>query len=108
MAQVIDFSAALNRVTTSGTPPYDGDMEARIAKLEALAEKTGERLGAIDVRLERIETKVDQLATKEALALTRADLHKTINDQTWKIITWMTGISTGLVAATFFVAKFVK
>lgn len=83
-------------------------LEARVAKLEALAEKTGERLGAIDVRLERIETKVDQLATKEALALTRADLHKTINDQTWKIITWMTGISTGLVAATFFVAKFVK
>ena len=108
MAQVIDFSTALNRVTTSGAPPYDGDMEARVAKLEALAEKTGERLGAIDVRLERIETKVDQLATKEALALTRADLHKTINDQTWKIITWMTGISTGLVAATFFVAKFVK
>ena len=101
MAQVIDFSAALNRVTTSGTPPYDGAMEARVAKLETLAEKTGERL-------ERIENKMDQLATKEALALSRADLHKIVNEQTWKIITWMTGVSTGLVAATFFVAKFVK
>ena len=48
------------------------------------------------------------LFRSEALALSRADLHKIVNEQTWKIITWMTGVSTGLVAATFFVAKFVK
>ena len=104
----VHFAAFRNQLAHGGEPPDNGDMHTRVTKLESLAEKTGERLGAIDVRLERIETKVDQLATKEALALTKADLHKTINDQTWKIITWMTGISTGLVAATFFVAKFVK
>ena len=105
MAQVIDFSAALNRVTTSGTPPYDGDMEARVAKLEALAEKTGERLGVIEKDVAIIKS---NYATREDIAALRGDVHKIVNEQTWKIIAWMSGISTGLVAATFFVAKFVK
>ena len=48
-------------VSTQGTePPDNGDMEARIAKLEALAEKTGERLAAIDVKLAKIETRMDE------------------------------------------------
>ena len=105
MAQVIDFSTALNRVTTSGAPPYDGDMEARVAKLEALAEKTGERLGVIERDVAIIKS---NYATREDLQAAKADLHKAMNDQTWKIITWMTGISTALVAATFFLVRFVK
>lgn len=35
-------------VESGGQPPYDGGMEARIAKLEALAEKTGDRLAALE------------------------------------------------------------
>ena len=73
-------------------------MDQRVAKLEALAEKTGEQLTAIN----------KDLAVVRSNHATREDLHKAMNDQTWKIITWMTGISTALVAATFFLARFVK
>lgn len=38
MNNVVDFATARGRVTTGGSPPYDGDMEARVAKLEATAE----------------------------------------------------------------------
>jgi len=49
-----------------------GDMEARVAKLEAVAEKTGERLAAIDLRLAKLETRIDEglraFATKADVA----------------------------------------
>jgi hypothetical protein len=33
---------------TGGGPPDDGNMEQRIAKLEAMADRTGDRLGSLD------------------------------------------------------------
>lgn len=51
-------------VDAGGGPPYDGDMDARVTKLESLAEKTGERLAAIDTRLTKIETRSESFATK--------------------------------------------
>lgn len=86
-------------------PPEPPHMDQRVAKLEALAEKTGEQLTAINKDLAVIKS---NYATREDIATLRGDVHRLINEQTWKIITWMTGISTGLVAATFFLAKFVK
>lgn len=77
-------------------------MQARVTKLEAVAEKTGERLAQIDMRLARIETKQDEFIKHYA---TRDDLYKAINDQTWKIITWTTGLGAALVAITFFIAR---
>lgn len=51
-ADLYDFEEKLRRVSkkveSRGDPPYDGGMEARIAKLEALAEKTGDRLAALE------------------------------------------------------------
>lgn len=49
-------------------------------------------------RLTKIETRLEHMPTK-------AEFHKEISDQTWKLITWVTGIATLLVAATFFIAK---
>lgn len=60
-------------------PPGPPDMDARISKLEALTEKTGERLHSIDIRLTKIETKMDQFSTKE-------DMHKEFGSLTWKLI----------------------
>ena len=105
MTNVVDFSSARSQVAPGGSPPYDGWMEVRVANLEALAEKTGERLGVIERDAAIIKS---NYATREDLQAAKADLHKAMNDQTWKIITWMTGISTALVAATFFLARFVK
>lgn len=46
-------------------------MEARVSKLEALVEKTGERLGAIETRLTKIELLMDGFTKHYA---TKADL----------------------------------
>lgn len=105
MTNVVDFSSARSQVAPGGSPPYDGGMEVRVANLETLAEKTGERLGVIERDAAIIKS---NYATREDLQAAKADLHKAMNDQTWKIITWMTGISTALVAATFFLVRFVK
>jgi len=112
MANVVDFSTARGRVTTGGSPPYDGDMEARVASLEALAEKTSGQLGAIERDLAVIKgdyaTKADIMATKTDIMAAKADLYKAINDQTWKIVTWTTGLGAALVAITFFIARNVR
>jgi hypothetical protein len=81
---------AIRGLEPPGGPPHNGDMEQRIAKLEAI---------------------IPTLATKEDLARTegalRAEIHKSINEQTWKLITWMSTIALALVSATYFIATHV-
>ena len=57
-------------------------MEQRVTKLEALAEKTGERLHAIEHRLTRIEAKQDEFTKHYA---TKSDLTDAKNS----IIMWV-------------------
>lgn len=97
-------------------PPDNGGMDARIAKLESIAEKTGERFTAIDLKLIKIETRLDTFATtfatKEDLARVegsiRADMHKEFTAQTWRIIGAMLTFGALLSAAVFFIARNVK
>ena len=58
-------------------------MDQRVAKLEALAEKTGEQLTAINKDLAVVRS---NHATREDIATLRGDVHRLINEQTWKII----------------------
>lgn len=81
------------------------DLPTRVTQLEAVAEKTSVQLVALEKDVAVIRS---NYATKEDIAQLRGELYKAINDQTWKMIMWMTGISTALVAATFFIARFVK
>lgn len=74
---------------TGGVPPYDGDMEARVLKLEDFALETRDRLT-------RIETKLDATATK-------ADLMEAVNGQ----IKWMIVTAVGLGVAAITVMTFV-
>ncbi|MBR8027810.1 hypothetical protein KDX27_22660 [Burkholderia cenocepacia] len=69
-------------------------MEARIAALEAANLDNRERLA-------RIETRLESVATRE-------DLHREINAQTWKLVTFVCSFGTALVAATYFLAKHVQ
>ena len=63
---------------SSGPPdPPDDDMQARVAKLESLAEKTGERLNAIE----------RDLAVIKSNYATKADLAEGNN----RIIMWVVG-----------------
>lgn len=71
----------------AGTPPEPPDnMEARVAKLE-------DRMSKIDSEIVRVEHSL------------KAEIHRAINDQTWKLITWTTGLGAALVTAVFFIAR---
>lgn len=74
----------------------DGDMEARVAKLEDFAKDTSEKLVGIGERLVRIETRMEAFATK-------ADLH----DMTSQMIKWVVGAAVGLGIAGITVMTFV-
>ena len=68
-----------------------GDMEARISKLEALAEKTGARLAAIETRLTKIEMRSENVPTKAELAEATGSLEGKIGDAKASIIMWVVG-----------------
>ena len=110
--RVIDLRSVNRQLRGDGEPPDNGGMEHRIAKLESLAEKTGERFFAIENRLTRIDAKQDDFAkhyaTKEDLALLKADMFKAMNDQTWKIIGAMITFGTLLSGIVFYVARNVR
>ena len=101
----INLKSVKRQLRADGEPPDNGEMQARIAKLESLAEKTSERLI-------RIEAKQDDFAkhyaTKDDLALLKADVYKAMNEQTWKIIGTMVTFGTLLVGAVFFIARNVR
>ena len=101
----INLRAVRDQLQPGGEPPDNGDMEARVAKLESLAEKTSERLI-------RIEAKQDDFAkhyaTKEDLALLKADVYKAMNEQTWKIIGAMITFGTLLSGIVFYIARNVR
>lgn len=67
-----------------GGGPHNGDMEPRVAALEAA---------------------VKHLATKEDLARLEGSFHKEMTAQTWKLVTFVCGFGTALVAATYFIVK---
>lgn len=72
MGKVIDFSSLRQQLHGGGEPPDNRDMDVRIAHLERLAEKTGERLAALEVQITRVDTRVEEgfkrLASKADVA----------------------------------------
>jgi hypothetical protein len=91
-------SGTTDGVDSGGGPPHDGDMEERVKKLEGMAEKTVDRLAT----LER------DIAVIRSNYVTKEDLHREISAQTWKLVTFVCGFGTALVAATYFLATHVK
>ena len=80
----VHFTDFRNQMAPGGEPPYDGGMEARVAKLEGLAEKTGEQLRAIEKDVALIRQKQDEFTKHYA---TKADLTDAKNS----IIVWVVG-----------------
>ena len=107
MGKVLNMNlrAVRDQLQPGGEPPDNGDMEARIAKLESLAEKTSERLAAIEKDVSVIKS---NYATKEDLARLNADVFKAMNDQTWKIIGAMITFGTLLSGIVFYIARNVR
>jgi hypothetical protein len=68
----------------------NGRMEARVAKLETLSEKTGERLNAIDLRLVKIETRLDHIDGKLSTEMATKDgMKAAITEAKNSIIMWV-------------------
>lgn len=88
--------ASRNPVADGGGPPYDGEMEARIAKLEEFVVEARTDLRAIDVRLSKIEMRLDVTAT-------RADIQESAN----ATIKWVVATAALLGAAAITVMTFV-
>ena len=84
MSNVVDvnFRALSADLRGSGEPPDNGDMDARIAKIETLAEKTGERLVTIEKDVAIIRSQMDGFTKHYA---TKADLTDAKNS----IIMWV-------------------
>ena len=73
---------------------YDDGMETRVGKLEEFVSDARDRLT-------RIETRLDQTATS-------AEMRKEMTDQTWRLVSFVCGFGTALVAATYFMATQVR
>lgn len=71
-------------------------MEARVVKLEEFASETRERLA-------RIETRLEQTATKTDVEALRVEMHKGFAD----IVKWMVGLAIVMSASAVTVMTFV-
>ncbi|MGP9826873.1 hypothetical protein ACT048_20580 [Ectopseudomonas khazarica] len=83
----------------SGEPPNGGaSVEKRVEKLEGT-------MADVQVRLIRVESKLDLIATKENLAQLQGEMFKALNEQTWKFIGAATGLSALFATIAFGLAR---
>ncbi|SDI56531.1 hypothetical protein [Pseudomonas abietaniphila] len=87
--------------TGGGNPPGGSELERRVEKLEAT-------MAEIQVRLIRVELKLDSTATKADLSDLATSFHKSMTEQTWKFITAAIGMSGLFAAISFGVAHLMK
>lgn len=72
--------------TGGSEPPGDTPLEKRVEKLETA-------MADVQVRLIRVESKLDLVTTKADLAQLQGEMFKAMNEQTWKFIGAATGMS---------------
>jgi hypothetical protein len=84
--------------TGGGNPPGGGNVEARVAKLEAT-------MSDVQVRLIRIESSLEHMATKADLHEMATTFHKAMNEQTWKFLAGATGMSALFATIAFGLAR---
>lgn len=84
--------------TGSGNPPGGNDLERRVEKLEST-------MTEVQLRLVRIETRLEQNATKADIQELAAAFHKAMNEQTWKFVAAATGLAGLLSGIVFAITK---
>ena len=95
------LQAQYEKLKTRGGPtePPGGDgLEKRVEKLEST-------MADIQVRLIRVESKLDSTATKADLSELTASLHKSMNEQTWKLLAGATSMAALFSAISFGLAR---
>lgn len=61
--------------------------------------------GGMEKRLRDVEDAVMRINTILPTLATKEDVHKEINVQTWRFVTWMTSVGIALTAAVYFIAR---
>lgn len=84
--------------TGGSEPPGDNPLEKRVEKLETAT-------ADVQVRLIRVESKLDLVATKADMAQLQGEMFKAMNEQTWKFIGAATGMSALFAAIAFGLAR---
>lgn len=99
---VVDFESRLRRIDPPSGGGDNGDMEARVSKLEAVIptlatkEDLMREISAVKLEICRIDGSI------------RTDMHKEFTLQTWRIIGAMLTFGTLLTTAAFFIARYVR
>jgi hypothetical protein len=93
---------APNSIDADGGADYDKSMEARISRLERQSDRTLELLGELATEVAIIKA---TYARQEDLKALEARLLRAMGEQSWRLVTFVCGFGTALVAATYFVAK---
>ncbi|MDF3842770.1 hypothetical protein P3W55_13720 [Pseudomonas citronellolis] len=90
--------------TGGRNPPGDSELEKRVEALEKAIPELREKLVRVETKLDTMEK---SMATKDDLKVLRGEIstemHKSLNDQTWRFI----GFAGALAALAFTAAKFV-
>lgn len=87
-------------VEGGGGPPHNGDMDARLAKLEAIIPTLATKEEVVKLRG---ETREGFAEVRAAIEGARTDMHQ----NTAEIIKWMVGLTFGLGATAIVVMTFV-
>lgn len=77
-------------------------MDTRIAKLESDVHSIKTDISILKTDIFSLKTGVAVLRSNYA---TKENLHKEINSQTWKLVTFVCGFGGVLTAAVYFIAK---
>lgn len=104
-----------NNKAQQTNPPNGGggdDMELteRVSKIEAMLQNLATKIDLSELRIANKNDLADlRIANKADVSNLRTEMHKEFTSQTWRIITFVTGlfltVGSGLVAATYFIAK---
>lgn len=79
-------SDGVRKVDNGGGPPHNGDMEARVQKLENLAEATRDKLASVDTRIAVMDQRIQGIESSMKTSMaTKADVAEAKNS----IIMWV-------------------
>lgn len=96
--QTDDDTSDVSPDTGGGNPPGGGQLEKRVDKLESA-------MADIQIRLIRVESKLDSTATKADLSELAVSFHKAMNEQTWKFLAGATSMAALFSAIAFGLAR---
>ena len=106
---IADWKGNGKRLAGTGEPPYDGGMETRVAKIEAIIPTlaTKEDLAKLDGSTKEALAKMGGELRTEIAKMggeLRTEMHKEFHAMTWKLL----GGATLLVSAVYYITTHVK